>query len=170
MRVSSRRILPPSHPPMTQGGWLLLGSLLATLASFATMQPKILLLFSGIAAVITALTVRDRLRLRALAASRPGESICTFARSFDCRAIDTRIIRAAHEELQPYYNGFCPIRASDRLSGEMFIDEEEMDDVAIEIARRTGRSMDRWEENPLVGRVETVADLVHFLAYQPLVA
>jgi hypothetical protein len=168
----SRRILPPSPgQPIPFAGWTFLAALLAGLAWWAIAQPmtfaiaSLLLVNAVFIARDCSVTHSDR--LRDLAESRVGESICTFARSFDCRTVDTRIIRATYEELLPEYEGLCPIRASDRFAEEIGIDED-WDQVAIEVARRAGRSLDYWAENRFTGKIETVADLVHYLNDQPL--
>ena len=49
---------------------------------------------AGLILVVALVSAYDRLRLRRLAEHRGGESICTFARSFDPRAVDPWIIRA----------------------------------------------------------------------------
>ena len=170
MRVSSRRILSRLDQPTGIGCFLYLAVLVAGLGALAWWEPWPILVIASLGLVSIGIEVERRWRIRSMAASRAGESICTFARSFDRRSIDARIIRATHEELLPYYHGLCPIRSSDRLSEDFGIVEEDLDDLAIEIARRTSRSLDDLAENPFTSRVETVADLVHFLSNQPLVA
>ena len=114
--------------------------------------------------------LRDRRNAR-LRAERQGEGICTFARAFDRRGVDPWIIRAVHEELQPYFttrDSPVPLRPADRLYEELGIDGDELDDVAQTIARRTGRPLVDTERNP-VRPVSTAGDLVHFFAHQPRV-
>ncbi len=69
----------------------------------------------------------DRRQLVPLIASRQSESICEFARSFDCRRTDTWVIRAVYEELQDYHvrYGKLPIRATDLFESDLLIDDEE---------------------------------------------
>lgn len=108
-------------------------------------------------------------RLRRLAAERRGESICTFARALNPRAVDPWIIRAVHEELQPYAMAgelAVPLRPTDRLYEDFGVDPEELHDVARDIAERTGRRLDGAERNP-IRPVATVGDLVRFFAHQP---
>jgi hypothetical protein len=64
-------------------GWIAAALVLGTLASLDALS-----------------TLACRRRLAGLAVGRPGESICTFARSFGRRAADTWVIRAVYEELQ----------------------------------------------------------------------
>ena len=117
------------------------------------------------------MTAFDKRRLRRLAASRPDESVCTFARAFACRSTDTAIIRAVYEELQQYFRFAVPafpFRASDRFEDDLQLDHEDLDDLAAVIAHRARRTLASTESNPLYGRVHTVRDLVGFFAHQPL--
>ena len=66
-----------------------------------------------------------RRRDRRIASLRPNESMCTFARSFDCRTTDTWIIRAVYEKFQPFV-GF-PLRASDSVDDDLCVDPLEFD-------------------------------------------
>jgi hypothetical protein len=135
-------------------GWIFAGLLVGTLISLG---------------VLSAFTVRRR--LADLAVVRQGESICTFARSFGRRAVDTWVIRAVYEELQPYCRSVrvtLPLRVTDHLEEVLGIDAEELDDVAEDIAHRTGRPLDVCDRNPFYGKVVTVGDLVWFFAHQPL--
>lgn len=113
---------------------------------------------------------RHRRSPRRLAAGRPGESICTFARSFDCRETDTWIVRAMFEELQPAAKAsgrVLPIRREDRLDEILVAEELELEDLIIDAASRAGRSVAGYEEKPRPFPVRTVADLVAFLMLQP---
>ena len=127
-------------------------------------------LFGAFVLLTVSLQILDDRRLRRLAVARNGESICSFARSFDRRRVDPWIIRAVHEELQPYCRfrgGPLPIRASDDLEEDLGIDGEDVSDMVEVIARRTGRSLESAEANPLYGQVHTVGELVLFLTCQP---
>ena len=134
----------------------------------------LLALFAPLIALMVVVTapfaiVRGR-RLARLRKEREGEGICTFARAFDRRTTDPWTIRAVHDELQPYFetrDGPVPLRPSDRLYEDLAIDgDDELDDVAQTIARRTGRPLEGVERNPVLS-VETVGDLVRFFAHQP---
>jgi len=115
---------------------------------------------------------RNGRRLRALASSRDGESICQFARSFDVRSTDTWVIRAVYEETQAELgsdHANLPLRASDRFT-ELGIDHDDLDmDLVPSVSDRTGRSLDNPKANPYFGKVETLADLVMFFNAQPLI-
>lgn len=100
-------------------------------------------------------------RVQRIAATRSGESICEFARSFERRQVDPWVIRATYEQLVTTC-GF-PVRADDHLEQNLWIGDEDLDFEVIDIAKRSGRSLDRAEVNPLFGKIATVRDLVLFL-------
>lgn len=112
----------------------------------------------------------DKKRLMRLADERSEESICTFARAFDYRRLDTKVIRAVYEELQKYF-GFLkrslPFRPSDRFEEDLKMDHEDLNDLASVIAERSGRTFDSPDTNPFYGKVTTVSDLVEFFCHQP---
>lgn len=112
-----------------------------------------------------------RNHLQTIAASREGESICTFARASDYRSMDTWIVRAVYEEIQECLAPECsrfPLRWTDRLKEDLRIDPDVLDEeLVIDIAERVGRDLRSTETNPLVGKVETVRDLVLFFQAQP---
>ncbi len=113
---------------------------------------------------------RHKKRLRTLAESRSGESICAFARSFEPNEIDTWVVPAVYEQLQRYMGGDIPvpIRATDRLKEDLPIDTEDLEmDLMAEISHRTGRSLRNTTTNPYYNKVKTVGDLVLFFNAQP---
>jgi hypothetical protein len=133
-------------------------------------QPGILALLAGMVCFGGFLHWQHNRDLQKPAALRTTESICTFARGFDRKAVDTWIIRAVYEELQAYVKypgGSCPIRAADRFEKDFHVDPEEMEELLPVIAQRTGRSTDDTESNPYFGKVSTIGDLVHFINCQP---
>ena len=105
---------------------------------------------------------------RRIALLRPNESICTFARSFDYRTTDTWIIRAVYEKFQPYAD--FPLRASDSLDHDLCVDPLDVELIVEEIALLTSRPLQKSEQNPLLGKVATLADLVSFFSHQKRVA
>ncbi|MDR7378275.1 hypothetical protein J2X19_002954 [Rhodoferax ferrireducens] len=113
---------------------------------------------------------KRRLHIAALAKGREGDSICQFARSFDTRNVDTWVIRAVYEVLQQELNDATPafpVKATDLLAG-LLIDPDDLDmAVAPEVSRRSGRSLENSDVNPLYGKVLSVADLVMFFNSQP---
>ncbi|QDU69367.1 hypothetical protein [Engelhardtia mirabilis] len=159
MRVPSRRM-----PPAEGAGrpWLFLvgatfvgllalvvstvwGTLLTTVTLATTLFVMGIILADGL------------VQSRRTAKERAAESICTFARSFDCRSVDTWAIRAVYE----MYSTSYPVRSADD------VDSEELAYDAELLAERAGRSLDGCEANPFYGRVSTAGDLVQFLSHQP---
>jgi acyl carrier protein len=55
---------------------------------------------------------------------------------------------------------------SDVLLNELGIDSDDLEDLIVDVADRTGRSLDRAEHSPFFGKVRTVRDLVSFLDAQ----
>ena len=107
-------------------------------------------------------------RFGELAASRPSESICDFARSFDRHATDTVLIRSIYETVREQMGGPpVPLRAADRLLEDLDLDDDDLDEIAVEAAALAWRSLHSTDSNPLYGRVSTVQDLVDFLRHQP---
>ena len=169
MKTPSR--LMPAAPPrkMRWWGWPILAAMLSGLAYWVYCQPFVLLflLLVGVLAYFQ-LASEKRARKR-LAASRQGETICDFARSFD-RQADTWIIRAVYEELARFLaveGQPLPVRREDRCEKDLKIDPEDWDDLARDIAYRARRSMDHSDKNPVYGEVKTVADMVTFFEHQP---
>jgi hypothetical protein len=144
-----------------------LASALAAVALYRSVALRYALALAVLVLVVEA-TFRRR-RMRRLAEERRGESICTFARALNPRAVDPCVIRAVHDELQPYAMAgrlAVPLRPTDRLYEELGVDPEELEDVARDIADRTGRPLIGAERNP-VRPVVTVGDLVRFFTHQP---
>lgn len=114
---------------------------------------------------------REGVRLNRLALDRKGESICHFAKSIDCRRLDTWVVRAVFEEVQAamgHHGAVLPIRATDRLREDLHFDADDLDlSLVPDIAQRAGRDLSSTQGNPFYGKVTTVGDLVHFLNAQP---
>jgi hypothetical protein len=156
-------------------GWAVFSVLAAGVGYIAVAEPKPMLVALGSLGV---LFWRARVhgnhqerRLLALASARDGQTICEFARDFDARAVDTWVIRAVYEQLQgqlEYIHPAFPVRAEDRLKEDLFLDDDDLDmDVAQEVEQRTGRALDSITNNPYLGKVRTVRDLVLFFQAQP---
>ena len=171
-RHFSRNLPPaPSHS-MTPAGWLFLACLVVGFgAALISIWPFPVLGLLAIATFAGWVDSRSEAsRLRALALSRPGDPLCAFARSMDLRAVDPWVVRAAFEELQPYFPKQArpfPLRPEDRLVADLRIDPDDIDDIAQSIATRAGYSLDQSEQNPLYGRVESVENLIQFFSHQP---
>jgi hypothetical protein len=141
MRIASRHM--PKLQPHAVGParWLLLLMLGAGAAYVALSAPKPFFAVVGVLMVLVAEAglrlKRDHRKLRALAATRHGQTICEFARDFDARAVDTWIIRAVYEQLQAqleHVHPAFPVRADDRLKEDLFLDDDDLDmDLAQEV-------------------------------------
>lgn len=97
---------------------------------------------------------------------RANTTICTFARSFPRRSVDTLVLRVVWEHV----SAILPVRADDDLCADVGLEDPDMDLDLDRIAHECGRSMDGCERNAWYGRVATVRDLVHFLDAQPRLA
>jgi len=154
----------------TLRGKAIMASLLIGLVWCCYERP-ILIPIIGIIPFITWVAgIVDRKRLTRIALERQGEGICEFARSFERRTADPWVIRAVYDALQPYFFGRdqrFPVRATDRLAEDIHTDPEDVNDMACDIAERTGHDMRDTEKNPLYDRVKTVGDMVMFFSHQP---
>jgi hypothetical protein len=175
MRTPSRfmpKYMPPPVGPAQKTLWIALALGLIAVAIYLTaLHP---LAVTAFVACIWYLARREmqkaQSRRLAVAATRGKEGICDFARSFDCREVDTWIVRAVFEELQEELGQSqpFPLRATDRFVEDLHIDLEELDMTHVPaIAARTGRSLERCKSNQYWGQVRTVSDLVHFFNEQP---
>ena len=165
---ASRRKLPPWQPP--KPSWIFVLVVCAGSVAFWTAHAIVPAVICSVLAALCLLgLVLSRFevpRRQARAAQEPPDAMCRFARSFDFRQTDTLVMRAVYEELQPVVS--FPIRASHRLVEDLQLDDEDLHfDYLPLIAQRVGRALTDSEQNPYYGRVETVADLVHFIAAQP---
>lgn len=167
------RLLPELNrkrvPPLV---WCLLGVFATCFAVALWLRP---LLTGGLVLLMFGFSLGHsyfvRVHLRRLAAGRTREGIGAFAKQFDCRSVDTWIIRAVYEELQEYLRSEVrsfPLRASDRLLEDLKVDQGDLEDmVASRVAERTGRRLEAGPSNTLGGKVQTVGDLVLFFNAQP---
>jgi hypothetical protein len=152
--------------------WSIIAALAAGYLYYLYEHPIIVVGFSAAMFALDQWNRRKTTRhLTELARARSGESICEFARAFDTRRVDTWVIRAVYEQVQQQlrwvYPGF-PVRATDRLKEDLWMDPDDIDmDITDDVTSRTGRSMRDHKQNPMYGKVTTVADLVAFFAAQP---
>ena len=167
--------MPEYIPHSGSAPWALMAvvGVLVCLATYAIWHaPLLLLLGAGIGIWGYFDTRRIKRKFEALSEVRSEESICEFARSFERNSIDTWVIRAVYEQVQKYVvfsDKALPLKEDDDLFELLELDEDDVDmDLAVEIAQRTGRSLDNAENNPYFGKVKTVGDLVRFFNAQPL--
>ncbi len=154
-------------------GWVLISAVTA-LVLYGLWEAPILLALAPLIAIFTYFdNKRVKKKFESLASEREKESICEFSRSFNCKKVDTWVIRAVYEQIQEYVSlskVSVPLRADDDLFDLLEIDEEDLDlDLLEEISQRTGRSMKNTEKNPYYEKVHTLGDLVYFVNEQPLV-
>lgn len=171
MRTPSRRMPKFVRRPVTWAGWLVQGFIVAAIIGFFWSAPKALYFVPFIIIGFLLEARHQRWRLQRMAKERAGESICTFARSFDCAATDTWVIRAVYEQLQTYLQAdvaVFPLQREDNMVKQLGVDPEDLCyDIMDEIATRTGRSLEDTGQNPYWDKMETVGDLVQFFLHQP---
>lgn len=124
----------------------------------------------GIILCIALSVIFDRARLRRIACQREDDSICTFVRSMNYRKLDTKVIREVYEQLQAWLR--CgkrpfPVRVADNLHNDYSMDPLDLDDLILDVAKKTGRDLSDTSKNPYYDRVDTVADVIGFLCSQP---
>ena len=159
--------------PVTWAGWVVQIGVVAAIIGLIWSAPKVLWFVPIAVACVLLETWKHKRKIKALAAARPNDSICTFARSFDCRETDTWVIRAVYEQLQAHLSGDAPafqLRREDHLTRDLGMDPDDLSyDIADEIAARTGRSLEKTGKNPYWEKIETVGDFVQFFLHQPRV-
>ncbi len=118
-------------------------------------------------------TIIDNRRMTRIAEERGLPDICGFARSFNYREIDTKIIREVwnevHDNLGEFNGTKFPIRANDLFEETYKLDPEDLEYAYWAIADKLGISTDNPEKNPYWNKVKSVHDLVQFLHHQPRV-
>lgn len=132
---------------------------------------EILYIIAGLIVVGAIYSIVDHRRMKKIAIERGEPNICEFARSFDYRNVDTRIIREVWNVLQGClgnYNGRpFPVKAEDLFDDTYKLDPDDLDDAYWAVANRPGIDTDNPENNPYWNRVTTVKNLVLFLHNQP---
>lgn len=171
--IARSRNMPPrveSAPSLRSN--LFLAALAVGLAVFVWREPKVAAwvigLFAAFVMVLFLVSSFSDRWLKALAEARSGESICTFARALPKAERDTFAIRAVYEEVGAAIAIALPLRPSDRLEQDLQLDAGELHFDIIPMAlKRAGRAESGGENNPHSGRIETVGDLLRFVAAQP---
>lgn len=162
----------PKYKPR-KASKIALFSFLAIALAVVIYQPWYLAIVAGIAVLVTVWSAIDQPKVEKhfieLCKERDGFSICEFAREFDAKVVDTWVVRAVYEQLQAALptKQSVPIKASDTLFDVLMLDEDDLDlDLVEEIAQRTGRSLEGYENNPYYGKVKTARNLVLFFNHQ----
>lgn len=176
MKPASRHMPRIEHPSASPAArWLgylfvagLVGGFLGALWAHPAVVGALVALVMGGEAVSRA---REKKHFARLLQTRSEASICHFARSIDCRHVDTWVVRAVYDELQAclaHHRARFPLRVTDRLGADLQIDGDELDlSLVPDIAQRTGRDLSSTQANPFFGKVTTVGDLVNFFNAQP---
>lgn len=176
MKPASRHMPRIEHPSASPAArWLgylfvagLVGGFLGALWAHPAVVGALVALAMGGEAVSRA---REKKHFARLLQTRSEASICHFARSIDCRHVDTWVVRAVYDELQAclaHHRARFPLRVTDRLGADLQIDGDELDlSLVPDIAQRTGRDLSSTQANPFFGKVTTVGDLVKFFNAQP---
>ncbi len=172
MRKTASRFMPPVavRPPLRWPARCFLAVMaVAFMAVFLTHPVAVGGSLLALGSLVAVLSRREALRLAHMAQGRAGESICQFARSIDCRRVDTWVVRAVYEELQRSLSAVVavPLRLTDNLQSDLRLDADDLDDLVVDMAQRARRSLADTSANPLFGKVITVGDLVEFLQAQP---
>ena len=124
----------------------------------------------GIFIFIAILVALDHRRMKKIAIERGKPDICNYARSFDYRNIDTKIMREVYNLVQEWAGKFdeipFPVQADDSFDEIYKMDPDDLDEIYFEVTEKLGISKENAEANPYYDRVETVKDLVLFLNEQ----
>lgn len=161
------RTMPPSPAPQkaTFRAWIFLAAVVACLVWGVIVSAPVRWGLLGSFALIAVLSLLHRRRLKRIKNERTEDSICTFSRALPAKQHDTWVVRAVYEEI--CRQAGAPIRPSDEVAKFWGIDGEDMDDVILRIAHRARRSLKDVQQNPLCGKVVTVADVIAFIEHQP---
>lgn len=116
----------------------------------------------------------DHYRMTKLVRERGDPNICAYARSFDYRNTDTRIMREVWNELQSYLGKYegkpFPVEADDLFNETYHLDPDDLDEIYWAVADRLGIDTENPESNPYFNQVKSVRNLVLFLQNQPKAA
>ena len=176
MRRPSRQMPRDAAPAVSWYRSLLAGAFLVLLVVGAGVavwtRPWLLLLIPTFWLAYLIDSRIEEKRLAPVREARREESICSFARSVDCRSRDTWVVRAVYEELRDYL-GF-DFRPDDDLFAELRVDEEDFEfDLLPVISRRCGRALKAIDGNPLLSVFQnqsTARTLIGLLEHQPRTA
>lgn len=172
MKKASRFMPRFNHQKTGFWGWSILCGISCVFTWLLWYAPLLLLILPVIALFLYLERKKEKKYFQNLLAKRQGLSICDFSRYFDCKEIDTWVIRAVYEQLQEYLkprSSAFPVLPSDDVFADLKFDDEDFEyDIVEEIAFRTGRSLDGAESNPYYGKANIVKNLVYFFNNQPM--
>ncbi|WP_428035296.1 hypothetical protein [Amphritea sp.] len=172
MKKASRFMPKNVCQPTGALGWVVIGVISSFFAWLFWSVPLLLIVLPFIALFFYKEHRKRKRYFKDLLVSREGYSICEFSRHFDCKQVDTWVIRAVYEQLQNYLKSYeieLPVLPNDDVFSDLKIDDEDFEyDILEEIAFRTGRSLDDAEVNPYFGNANIVENLVYFFNKQPV--
>ncbi|MDP2523865.1 hypothetical protein Q8W30_14915 [Neptunomonas phycophila] len=132
---------------------------------------NILLIICTSVLVIVIWMIVDHYRMKKVATERGNPNICEYARSFDYRNVDTKIMREVWNEVQlnlGSYNGKpFPVKSDDMFEETYSMHPDDLDDIYWSVADRLGIDTEKPESNPYFNKVTSVKNLVLFLHNQP---
>ncbi|WP_220386919.1 hypothetical protein [Cycloclasticus pugetii] len=112
--------------------------------------------------------------MKNIATKRGDPNICEYARSFDYRSVDTKIIREVWNEVQlnlgKYNDNPFPVKAEDMFEETYNMHPDDLDEIYWSVADRLGIDTEKSESNPYFNQVTSVKNLVLFLHNQPRIS
>ncbi len=127
----------------------------------------------GIVLLVAVSVAWFRVRIRRIAASRPGENFDTFHSSFAADDIPAEILHAVYAEFQECCSGAVaafPVRAEDNISRISGVEDEDLEDAVLKVIAELGRQLPPEvmlrKVQPVV--IVTVRDFVLFVAACPV--
>ena len=131
---------------------------------------EIFIIIIAISLMIVVNMIWNQYRMKKISLRRGEPDICTYARSFDYRKVDTQIMREVFNAVQEWagkYEGIpFPVKADDCFDELYKMDPDDLEDIYLEITEKLGISIDMPETNPYWDKVNNVKDLVMFIHYQ----
>ena len=110
-------------------------------------------------------------RTRRIASERVGEGFGDFAAYFAGQNIPSEILLNTYDYFEEWNSGAVerfPVRATDNVADVYGIVDEDLYDAVEEILNKSGRRWFTKSERPDAPRVETVRDIVLYVAAAPL--
>jgi hypothetical protein len=130
-----------------------------------------LILFSALIAFGVGGTIISNFRMRQLARRRAGEGFNDFAASFATRDVPFEILSNTYNYFGDWNRvagELFPVRATDNISDIYGCVEEDLDDAVGEILEKSGRRWPTRDELPQPPAVETIEDVVLYVAAAPV--
>jgi hypothetical protein len=116
--------------------------------------------------------IRTRLRLRRMARRRENSGFGDFAAHFVNRRVPLEVLVNTYDyfgELNKTADELFPVRPADNISDVYGCADKDLEEAIDEILRKSGRRSFKQAEMPQPPRVETVEDVVRYVAAAPVV-